>query len=136
MRAQPEKVAGNPVELRQNNARCLGACRGFSADQSFDCEAIAESIRHRRDVIHPVDVRREHRVGAVFRNLLHSAMQIADDALHVFDAFAIELQHDTQHAMRRWVLRTHVEDEFGRIEIVRFFGGPLVHRPLSIPRFF
>ncbi len=27
------------------------------------------------------------------------------------DDFAIELQNDPQHAMRTWMLRTHIEDD-------------------------
>ncbi len=44
------------------------------------------------------------------------AVQVADDHVGVDDAFAVEAQHDPEHAVRARVLRTHVDDELVRLE--------------------
>jgi hypothetical protein len=55
------------------------------------------------------------RKGAVFGDFFHTAVQVADDALSAQDLLAIQLEDDAQHSVRGWVLRAHVEDQFGGI---------------------
>ena len=70
MRSQPELVAGNAVQLGQNDADVLRPRRRFHVQQLFDCFAISQPVRDRRHVIHAVHVGIEHRVGAVLGNFL------------------------------------------------------------------
>jgi len=49
------------------------------------------------------------RVGAVFGDLLHAAVQIADDALGSQYLLAIQLENHPQHPVGGGVLRAHVE---------------------------
>ena len=55
-------------------------------------------------------------IRAVLGDLLHAAVQVADDAVGAGDFFAVELQDDAQHAMRGRVLRAHVQNEFIGVE--------------------
>src|SRR5207302_10996240 len=87
-----------------------------------------------RDVIQPVHVRIELRVGAVLGNLLHSAMQIPDDALCPQDLFAIQLEDYAQHPVGGGMLRAHIEDYFRGIQ-KRLIRHTLGHWPLSMFRF-
>jgi len=53
-------------------------------------------------------------VGAVFRDFLDTAVEIADDALRADDALAVELQLDAQNAVGRRMLRPHIDDQLIR----------------------
>ena len=120
--------------------------RRFDVQQLLHRLAVAQAVRDRRHVVHAVHVGIEHGVGAVLGDLLHAAMQVADDALGAQNFFAVELQDDAQHAVRGGVLRAHVDDEFVGVEKgllvlfqfemgVRSIGRVSVgHCPLSIPR--
>ncbi len=120
--------------------------RGGASDRQklLDRLAITQPIGDRGDIIHAVDVGIEHRVGAVLGDLLHAAMQVADDALGSQNLLAIQLQDDAQHAVGRWVLGAHVEDHFGGIEEGVLLGieveeigsvkAAAAHCPLSMPR--
>ena len=112
VRAQPELVAGDAVQLGEDHADILGARRSFDIEQLLDCLAVAQPIRDRGHIIHAVDVRIEHRIGAVFADLFHAAVQVADDAFQAKNFFAVEPQNHAQHAMRGGMLRAHIDDEF------------------------
>src|SRR4051812_34488434 len=80
---------------------------GFDPDQT---------IRDSGDVVEPIPVGRDHRILPVLGDLLHAAMQESDVAIKINDGLAIEPQDDTQHAVRRRVLRPHVENHLRAIE--------------------
>ena len=42
-------------------------------------------------------------------------MQVADDAFGPQDLLAVQFEDYAQHPVRRWVLRAHVEDQFGGV---------------------
>ena len=116
MRAQPQHVAGEPVQFGKNYANVSGAGRSIHIQKFFHRFAIAQAVRHRRYVIHAVHVGIEHGVCAVLGNLLHAAMEVTDHALRPQNLFAVQFQNHTQHAVRRRMLRAHVDDELGGIE--------------------
>ena len=142
MRPQPEQMARNPLQLRKDRSNHPRAKRRLRSQQLFDRLAVAQAVRNGRDVIHTVHVGRELRVGAVLGDFLYTTMQVADHALRANHFFAIQAQLHAQHAVRRRVLRPHVEDDFVRPEHCRLgMRGKryaLVSHfycPLSIPRF-
>ena len=122
-------MRGDAVEFSEQDADDLSARGSFDIDQLFYSKAVAKTIRHGGHVIHAIHVRRELGVGAVFADLFDATMEVADHAFDGFDAFAVELQHKTQHTVGRGMLRPHVENHLGGLEIIR-------HCPLSIPRCF
>src|SRR5581483_908385 len=84
-------------------------------------------------------------VAAMFGDFFDAGMQIADHAFRADALFAVEAQLHAQHAVRRGVLRPHVEDDFvgaenrsfdvhsaGVIAAVSVRHG---YWPLSMPRF-
>ena len=153
VRPQPQQVAGDPLQLRQNRAHHTRARRRFGAQQFFHRLAVAQPVRNRRHVIHAVHVRRKLLVAAMLRDFLHAAMQVADDALRPDHALAIQFQLHAQHAVRRRMLRPHVQNDFVRaqhrgVDAIhrrnRFYRVLVAHSlvaglrcycPLSIPRF-
>ena len=116
VRAQPNLVAGDAAQLRQDDADVLRPRRSFHVQQLLDRLAVTQPVGDRGHVIHAVHVRIEHRVGAVLGNLLYAAMQVADDALGAQDLLAVQLQDDAQHAVRGRMLRPHVEHQLGGVE--------------------
>jgi hypothetical protein len=115
VRTQPEQVAGDAVQLGEDDAHGLGARRGFHIEQLLHRQAVAQPVGDGGHVIHAVHVGVELRIRAVFGDLLHAAVQVADDAIRPQDFFAIQLEDDSQHSVRGGVLRSHVEDQFGGI---------------------
>jgi hypothetical protein len=110
VRSQPHQVAGNAVQLGEDDAHHLRSGRRLDVQQLLHRQAVAQTIGHGRHVVHAVDVRIELRVGAVLGDLLHAAVQIADDAIRPQNLLAVQLQDDAQHSVGRGVLRPHVED--------------------------
>ena len=66
---------------------------------------------HRRDIIEPVEIRNCLQIGLLLDQLLGAAMQKADMRIDALDDFAIELEHEAQHAVRRRVLRPEIDGE-------------------------
>ena len=82
---------------------------------------------HRRDVVEAVEIRDRLQVGLLLDQLLGAAMQQADMRIDAFDDFAVELEHQTQHAMRRRVLRPEVDGEIAeRGSVISWPSGLLV----------
>src|SRR5262249_20226197 len=109
----------------------------------------------RGDVIHAVNVGIEHRVGTMFGDLLHSAVEVSNDAFGAKNFFAVEAENHAQHAVGGGMLRAHIYDEFvgikkclvglaqfemGDVLLGGFVGlhlvhlDPVGHWPLSMPR--
>ncbi len=74
---------------------------------------------HRRDVVEPVEIRDRLQIGLVLDQLLGAAMKQADMRIDALDDFAVELQHEAQHAVRRRMLRPEVDREVA--EVLRLF---------------
>ena len=63
------------------------------------------------DVVEPVEVRDRLQVGLVLDQLLGAAMEQADVRVGALDGLAVHLQHQTQNAVRRRMLRPEVQRE-------------------------
>ena len=110
VRAQPQQMAGDAVQLGEDHAHRLRPRRRFDVEQLLDRQAVAQAVGDRGHVIHAVHIGGELLIGAVFADLLHPAVQVADDALGAVDFLAVELQDHAQHAVGGRMLRTHVDD--------------------------
>ncbi len=116
VRAQPELMAGQAIQLGENYANVLRARRGFDVQKLFDRFAVAQAVRDRGHIIHAVDVWIEHGVGAVLGNFFYSAVEIADHALGAQNLLAVQLQDYTQYPVGRGMLRAHINDELVAVE--------------------
>src|SRR5262249_33393354 len=83
VRAEPEQVTGDALKLGEDRADHLGAGRRLDAHQLFNRLAIAQAVRNRGDIVHAVHIRRKLLIAAVLSNLLHAAVQVANDALGI-----------------------------------------------------
>src|SRR5881394_1574139 len=101
----------------------MSAPRDIESHNLLDRFDPDQAVRHRRDVVEPIPVRRDHRVHAILGNLLHTAMEVADVAVEIDYGLAVELKNHTQHAVRRRMLRPHVERHLWRIQKGFSSGG-------------
>ncbi len=77
------------------------AARHLDAEELFRREAERVLLIHRRDVVEPVEIRDRLQVGLLLDQLFGAAMQEPDMRIDALDDFAVELEHQTQHAVRR-----------------------------------
>ena len=108
---QPHQVRRDPVELHQQHADRLRARRGRRAEQPLDGHAVRGLVEERREVIRARDERDALRPVADLGVLLDPRVKVADHGVRVDDRFPVELEDETQHAVGRGVLRTHVDDQ-------------------------
>ena len=66
---------------------------------------------HRRDVVEPVEIRHRLQIGLVLDQLLGAAMEQPDMRIDALDHFAVELEHQAQHAVRGRMLRPEIDGE-------------------------
>ena len=83
----------------------MSAARHLDAEQFFGGETEGVLLVHRRDIVEPVEIRDRLQIGLVLDQLLGAAMQETDMRIDARDHLAVEFQHQTQHAVRRRMLR-------------------------------
>jgi hypothetical protein len=130
--AQEQRVARDPVQLARTGTRMYSARRGTSTSRSLlvgrDRRPLAEQ---RRDVLERVDLADRLVVVRVLDQLLDAAVEVAEDRVDVDDALAVELEDDAEHAVRRRVLRAHVQEHLAvaeRVELRLALGARRVRR--------
>ena len=109
-RAQAHQVRRDTGSLATNNANGLAARGNIPAHQFLHGQRVSDVVRQRREVIQPIGVRHELVVLHVLGDFFVAAMQKTDVRRGFGDDFAIELEHESQNAVRRRMRRPHVED--------------------------
>ena len=79
-------------------------------EELLDGQRQHQLVVERRQVVHAGDVGRPLDVGELLGRLLHAGVQVADDRLGAQHGLAVELDHESEHAVRRRVLGPHVDD--------------------------
>ena len=90
----------------------MGTC---DAEQLLDRQAERVLLIHRRDVVEPVEIRDRLQIGLVLDQLLGAAMQQPDMRIDALDDFAVELEHQAQHAVRGRMLRPEIDGEIAEL---------------------
>jgi len=85
--------------------------RHGDAEQLLRREAECVFLIHRRDIVEPVEIRNCLQIGLLFDQLLGTAMKQTDVRIDTLDHLTVELQHETQHAVRSRMLRPEVDGE-------------------------
>ena len=109
-RREPHQVRGDPVQLAEEDADHLRPRRRLDPEQALDRQAVAELVEEGRQVVGAGHVRDALHPRPVLGVLLDPRVQVADDRLAGDHRFAVQLQQQPQHPVRRRVLRTHVDD--------------------------
>ena len=115
LRRDVEQVRQNPPDLGIEHADQLRALRHLDPEQLFDRQAERVLLIHRRDVVEPVEIRHRLQVGLVLDQLFGAAVEQADMGIDALHHFAIELEHQTKHAVRGRMLRTEIDGEIAQL---------------------
>jgi hypothetical protein len=97
VRAEPDQVAGEPVQLGEEHADVGHPLRHLrlEAEQLLDGEDVAERVRLRPQVVHALD-ERDHLLPLLrLGGLLDAGVEIADGRQSGDDALAVELDDQT-----------------------------------------
>ena len=115
LRRHVEDVRHDAPDLAIQHADELRAARHAHAEQAFDRQRIGVLLVHRRAIIEPVEIGHVLQIRARLHQLLGAAMQQADMRIDALDHFAVQLQHEAQHAVRGRVLWTEVDREIAEV---------------------
>ena len=86
---------------------------------------------HRRDIIEPVEIRDRLQIGLVLDQLFGAAMQKSDMRIDALDNFAVEFEHEAQHAVGRRMLRPEIDGEIALCGAASAIMPPEPVLPLS-----
>ena len=115
-RAEIERVRADPHQVIQDARDFVEQCtdvlrphRRLDAEQRLDRAHVGVLVAHHRHVVEPVHVadRLVERLG--LGQLFGTAMQQPDVRIGALDHFAVHLEHEAQHAVRRRMLRAEVD---------------------------
>ena len=109
VRTEVKHMVGDTAQLGEQDAQILRADRHFDAQQFLDGENVAVLHVERRAIIQSIEVRERLQVGLVLDQLLGTAMEQADMRIDALDDFAVQFHHQTQHAVRRRMLRAEID---------------------------
>ena len=106
-------MGGHPVELHHHHPDDVGALGDLvlDAEQPLDAGAVDVFVEQRREVVHPRHEGDALGPVAVLAVLLDAGVQVADAEPAVGDRLTLELEDQPEHAVGRWVLRPHVDDD-------------------------
>ena len=122
--AEEHQVAGDTEELAQHYAHDLDPFRHLNAKHVLEVHDVGQFVHHPAEIVHPVGIGDVGMPGLALGHLLGAAMVIADIRHRADDFLAVELQHDTEYAMHRRMVRAHVkEHELG-------IAGLALHAPV------
>ncbi len=76
----------------------------------FDGQAVAEIVGHRAEVVDAIGERDDLLVELRLAGLFDAGVQIANLGIEADNDFAVDLEDEAQHAMRGWMLWSHVQD--------------------------
>src|SRR5262249_9214916 len=94
--------------------------RQLDAEQPFDGHAERHAVRLRAQVVHALDERDYLLPFLLLRGLLDAGVEVTDGRRRRENLLAVELEYETEHAVRAGVLRPHVDGhrlaaEFGHL---------------------
>eukprot|EP00825_Cyclidium_porcatum_P002331 TRINITY_DN11073_c0_g1_i1.p2 TRINITY_DN11073_c0_g1~~TRINITY_DN11073_c0_g1_i1.p2 ORF type:complete len:369 (+),score=42.63 TRINITY_DN11073_c0_g1_i1:92-1198(+) len=123
--AQPDQVAGDPIELVEQRADVLGAARHRDAEEFFVGLRPSQVIGDGGGVVHAVGPDLALEEGLVLADLLDAPVQVPDHGLAVADGLALESQLDPEHAVGGRVLGAQVDFHLLVLEHRSLRLGPL-----------
>jgi hypothetical protein len=126
LRRDLEQMRQQAADLAVEHANELRPTRNRNSQEPLDRERVGVLLVHRRDVVEPVEIGHVLQIGACFHQLLGAAMQEADMRIDAFDHLAVEFEHESQHAVRRWVLRPEVDQEVAEVRFGHEYGSAAV----------
>ncbi len=130
-----DEVAGDAVQLHEQDPHDLRLLRDVVLDveQPLDAQGVRRLVEERREVVHAGAERDALHPGAVLHVLLDAGVQVADAAAGLGHRLALELEDQPEHAVRRGVLRAHVDHDVVLVVLVLAGGvGDALHHRVPV----
>ena len=110
MGTQPHQVRADALQFGKHYPHPLRPRRDLHSQQLLYRQNIAEIVHHGAEVIDAVGERNHLLVELGFAGFFDPGVEEADIGHESDNLFAIDLQHQPQHSVRRRMLRPHVEN--------------------------
>ena len=105
-------MSDNPLHFRHDRAQIFRPLGHGYVHQFLHGPAIREVIVHRADVVETIRMRNKLMIRPVFGEFFHAPMEKAHDHRGFRNPLSFEVQDHFQYAVRRGVLRPHVQQQF------------------------
>jgi hypothetical protein len=117
VRAEPDQMAVDPLELGQEHANPFHAIGHFEAEKLLHRQAVRVGIGLRAEVVHPLDERNHLLKFLLLGGLFDAGVQVSDRRCRRHDRLTIELEHQPEHSVSAGVLRPHIDGHRFRAEL-------------------
>ena len=108
MRPEPHQVIQDPRDFVEHDPNVLGTHRNLDAEHFLYRHHVGVLIAHHRHVVETIHVTNTLIEWLAFGELLGGAMQQADVRIRLLNHLTLDLEDETQNAVRRRVLRAEV----------------------------
>jgi hypothetical protein len=105
----PQSRPCAPSQLREHHADVLRALGHVDAEQALDGQAVGMLVGHHRHVVEAVHVRQALDIRLALGEFLGGAVQETDVRVGSLDDFAVQLEHESENAVGRRMLRAKVQ---------------------------
>ena len=119
LRCHVEQVVQNAPDLGIEHPDQGRASGHLHPCQLFDRQAPGVFLVHRGNIVEAVEIRQVLQVGAAFHKFFSAAMQKPDMGITALDDFAVQLEHEAQHAVRGRVLGPEIDVEVTDLLLTR-----------------
>ena len=106
MGTQPHEVVEHARDFGKHHTDVLRANRHIKAHELFNGQAIRMLVAHHGHIVEAVHVGQGLQIGFALGQFFSGPVQQADVRVGTLHHFAIELQDEAQHTVRRWMLRS------------------------------
>src|SRR4029078_12998553 len=104
---EPNEMRADALQFAKQHADHLSAFGNLESEQLLAGHHVREVVAEWIQIIHAVSDDDPLLILLVLKQLLHSGVEIADIRRGFHNHFTVKHEFETQHAVRRWVLRTH-----------------------------
>ncbi len=111
------RCGDDPRQLHRDHAQHRAPLGDVDAEQSFGAERERDVVADRVEIVLAIGPGNDLVVLAILADLLESAVQVADVRNAAHHGLAVQFQDQAQHAVRRRVLRSDVDQHVIAIEV-------------------
>ena len=115
LRRDIQQMRQKPPDFRKQDPDQLRPPWHGNPQKFLNRKRVSMLLIHRRDIIEPVKIRHRLQIRLRLDQLLRAAMKQSDMRINALDDLAIKLQHKTQHAMGRRMLRSEIDTEITKL---------------------
>ena len=118
VRPKPHHVRGDALKFAEKHTDHLSSFRYLKVEKLLGGHHIREIVSERIQIIHPIRDDDALLIFLVFKELLHSGVQITDIRNGLQNKLAVKAKIEPKHAVRGRMLRPHRKGHFGLESVV------------------